>query len=91
MKHLLFFLVLLSFLAAAGQKNYEDSLETYIKDYVAKHEVVKNKDRKHLHFYSVNKDFRIATRFEKTDGCSSTEIIIRQAGANVRAFVLNHQ
>ena len=44
MKHLLFVLVLLSFLAAAGQKNYEDSLETYIKDYVAKHEVVKNKD-----------------------------------------------
>ena len=67
MKHLLFVLVLLSFLAAAGQKNYEDSLETYIKDYVAKHEVVKNKDRKHLHFYSVNKDFRIAARFEKTD------------------------
>jgi uncharacterized protein (DUF1684 family) len=67
MKYLLYILVLFATINASAQNSYKDSLTAFIKDYVEKHEVVKEKDRGHLHFYDVDEHFRIATRFEKVN------------------------
>lgn len=48
-----------------AQKNYEDSMQTFINDYVEKHEVVTGDDKKYLNFFPVNENYRITARFEK--------------------------
>lgn len=45
-------------------QSYKDSINAYIKNYINKHEVVKGEDRKHLHFFDVNKKFRVVAKFE---------------------------
>jgi uncharacterized protein (DUF1684 family) len=47
-----------------GQKTYKDSLNQYIKDYVANHEVVKGKDKSFFSFYPVSEKYRVKARFE---------------------------
>lgn len=64
-----FFLVpvfLLMATVCVAQSSYRDSIDSYIKNYIDKHEVVKGEDRKHLHFYPVNKKYRVVAKFEPT-------------------------
>lgn len=56
--------LVLSFPSAA-QDNYKDSLQTYIEDYVEKHEVVTGDDKKNMHFYPVNETYRVNAKFER--------------------------
>lgn len=53
------------FSASAQQLSYMDSLTLYQKNYVDSHEVVKGNDRALLHFYKINKKYRVLARFEK--------------------------
>ena len=63
--HLLLFLLLLSS-AAFAQKSYEDSMQSYLKNYVETHEVVKGEDRKALRFFPVDKNYRVVATFTKS-------------------------
>jgi len=64
MKTILFaFLSFLS-LTAFSQSTYEDSINTYLKNYVQRHGVVKDADKSQLHFYDVNKTYRVLADFE---------------------------
>lgn len=58
----LFFLLVSSHIASA-QIAYKDSINAFIKNYVATHEVVKNDDRKALQFYPANEFFRVVATF----------------------------
>ena len=49
----------------ASQETYKDSMTSYQKDYVEKHEVVTGDDKKLLLFFPVNKDFRVQAKFER--------------------------
>ena len=63
-KYILPFLLLLS-AACSAQDTYKDSLQAFIKDYIDKHEVVTGDDKKSLHFFPVNKDYRVIANFER--------------------------
>ncbi len=64
-----FLLILLAgcayFLSAAQEKTYSDSIQSFQQDYVKKHEVVTGRDKKLMHFFPVNENYRIAARFER--------------------------
>src|SRR6266542_1214456 len=49
-----------------AQSSYKDSIETFIKNYVNTHEVVKGEDRKQIHFFDVNEKYRVVAKFEKS-------------------------
>jgi len=67
MKKLLLFSFCVFFVAVClGQTSYQDSINSYVKNYIDTHEVVKGEDRKHIQFYPVNPKFRVVARFEKT-------------------------
>ena len=51
----------------AQHKSYSDSIQQYIDEYVKTHGVVKEKDKKYIQFYPVNKKFRIECRFERKE------------------------
>lgn len=61
------YLIILLLLSSAGksQQSYKDSLETFIKNYVEKHEVVTGEDKKKMHFFPVNETYKVVARFEK--------------------------
>jgi uncharacterized protein (DUF1684 family) len=48
-----------------GQKSYNDSLQSYIDDYIKDHEVVKGDDKKFLQFFPVDENYRVVADFEK--------------------------
>ena len=50
----------------AQEKGYKDSIQSYIKEYIKTHEVVKGKDTKFLDFYPVDQKFRVFGKFEIT-------------------------
>ena len=52
-------------LVSFTQDSYNDSIKSFIKDYIAKHEVVKGDNKKYLSFYPVNEEYRIVADFEK--------------------------
>ena len=58
-------LMLLLALVARAQKDYNDSMQAFIKNYVDKHEVVTGDDRKLLNFYPVNKSYRVVASFQR--------------------------
>jgi uncharacterized protein (DUF1684 family) len=64
---LLFSLLLLSgtTFCQAANSSYTDSINAFIKNYVATHEVVKGEDRKHLHFFPADAAYRVTATFEK--------------------------
>lgn len=66
MRFCLLFLVFLPCLAFA-QTSYEDSLNLFLKNYVADHEVVTGKDKKKMKFYPVQQQYRIVTTFERKE------------------------
>ena len=64
----LFFSFLLFYATSSfAQNDYKDSMRLFIKDYIDKHEVVKDKDRQYLHFFAIDPNFRIKTKFEKIE------------------------
>jgi uncharacterized protein (DUF1684 family) len=48
-----------------AQDTYKDSVQTFIKNYIDKHEVVTGDDKKSLSFYPINKDYRFVANFER--------------------------
>ncbi len=62
-------LVFLFLLVTGGQTlsqdHYADSIGSYRKKYVKNHEVVKGDDKKDMHFFPVDKAYRIPARFKK--------------------------
>lgn len=58
------FLLSSSFFSAA--QSYNDSIKLFIKNYVGNHEVVKGEDRKQLHFFEPDKNYRVTANFERT-------------------------
>jgi uncharacterized protein (DUF1684 family) len=64
MKYALSIFIILPFFCFAQPVSYQDSVNTYIKKYVEKHEIVKGKDKKLMQFYPVNKQYRVAATFE---------------------------
>jgi uncharacterized protein (DUF1684 family) len=44
---------------------YVESIKAYQKNYVDSHEVVKGKDKKHFHFFPVNKAYNVSSYFER--------------------------
>lgn len=75
----LFLLIATCFsLAASSQKTYEDSLRTYLQNYVQKHEVVEGLNKKNMQFYPVNKAYRVTGKF--TPATSSVWISFKTSG-----------
>jgi len=56
----------------------------FIKDYVDKHEVVLGKDRKHLHFFPVDENFRIKSKFERVE--NSPWFLMPASGPSKRMY-----
>ena len=48
----------------AQETGYNDSIHSYIKEYIKTHEVVKGNDRQYLDFYPVNEKFRVVGKFD---------------------------
>ena len=67
MKSILTIILLLFVQASIGQKTYKDSIVQYQEDYVQKHEVVKETDKKYMAFFPVNQDYRVRAQFERTE------------------------
>lgn len=66
MRFCLLFLVFLPCFAFA-QTSYEDSLNLFLKKYVADHEVVTGADKQKMKFYPVQVQYRITTAFERKE------------------------
>ncbi len=49
------------------KSSYINSINDYIRNYVASHEVVKGEDRKHLHFFAPDSNYKVTAVFEKTE------------------------
>ena len=58
-------IVLFLSVTCSAQETYKDSIETFIKKYVATHEVVTGDDRKNFNFYPVSENYRVVAKFEK--------------------------
>ncbi|MGC4232461.1 MAG: DUF1684 domain-containing protein [Niabella sp.] len=63
MKFLLIALLLSAGIAHA-QTTYKDSMQQYINDYVARHEVVKGDDKKQLQFFTIDETYKVKATFE---------------------------
>lgn len=61
----IFVSLLFSVIAGSAQDSYRDSLQTFIKNYVDKHEVVTGDDKKLLSFYPIDKNLRVTANFER--------------------------
>ncbi len=63
------------------QQTFKDATLAFQKNYVAAHEVVLGKDKKHFRFYAVNQAYSVLASFEKiTD---STRIGIKTSGQKI--------
>jgi uncharacterized protein len=90
------FLLLFSTLLFA-QSSYEDSINTYLKNYVQNHEVVKGKDKDHIQFYPVDKAYRVVASFKPS--ASVSWLSFKTSGTRNKlfklygtlSFTINHQ
>ncbi len=58
--------ILISGFAVAQKKDvYTESIKAYQKIYIDSHEVVKGNDRKHFHFFPINKAYNVSAYFER--------------------------
>jgi uncharacterized protein len=64
-KRFLFVPLVVVSISSFSQKSYEDSINAFLKNYVAAHEVVRGEDKKRMHFYPPDKTFRVPARFAK--------------------------
>jgi uncharacterized protein (DUF1684 family) len=67
MKNYLLYLLLAASPLLSRAQTYKDSMESYIRNYVEKHEVVKGDDKKHLDFFQADPAFRVKARLEKKE------------------------
>lgn len=65
MKSIFVFVFSLSFFISFGQ-SYKDSMNVYIKDYVANHEVVKGDDKGKISFFPIDEKYRVLAQFQST-------------------------
>ncbi len=66
MKNVFTAVILFIFLHAHSQDTYTDSLESYQKNYVQKHEVVTGADKQLFRFYPVSEKYKVTAMFEKS-------------------------
>ncbi len=58
--------IFMSTIVIAQKKDlYTAQIKTYQKNYVSSHEVVSKKDRKHFHFFPIDKAYNVISHFEK--------------------------
>ncbi|MBI1341771.1 MAG: DUF1684 domain-containing protein [Terrimonas sp.] len=67
-----FLLTIFSFLFvipgfSQGNREYRDSVQSYIRNYIRNHEVVTGKDKQYLHFFPVDEQYRVLCHFEKKE------------------------
>ena len=68
MKYFKTTILLLIFSATAfSQKTYNDSLATFISNYINTHDAVSGDDRKFLRFFPVDEKYRVIAQFEKVN------------------------
>lgn len=85
MRSIFFFFLLLVAAEVAGQKNtYRDSMIAYQKNYVETHEVVSKSNRKYLHFYPVNEQYRVLAKFTKISDTAG--FIVKTSGKMNKKF-----
>lgn len=78
-------LLLLSF-PCFSQTTYEDSVNKFLKAYVANHEVVKGEEKKYLRFYPVDKGYCVTASFQPSP---STEwLTFKTSGTKNKLFKL---
>src|SRR5918993_5026108 len=81
-----FLLVALCISSASFSQSYEDSIRTYLNNYVQNHEVVKGHDKSHMQFYEANKAYHVEADFKPS---SSTEwLTFKTSGAKNKVFKL---
>jgi len=56
-------LLFCSFSLSAQKTSYADSIHEYQKEYVEGHEVVKKDDKQYIHFFPINKAYRVWAKF----------------------------
>ncbi len=61
----LFFCLFTSFPSDAQHKSYIDSLQQYRNDYIQKHELVKEADKKNFRFFDIDPQYAVNGRFER--------------------------
>jgi uncharacterized protein (DUF1684 family) len=66
MKSILISVLILATVSSYGQRTYQDSLQHYIADYTAKHEVVSGKDKSNFRFFPVDERYRVVAKFVPT-------------------------
>ena len=61
-----FWLLVVLLHPATGQiKTYEDSISVFQQNYVNNHEVVSKEDKKYIHFYPIDKGYRVEAAFKR--------------------------
>jgi uncharacterized protein len=63
----LFLIILLSFVFVAGAQSYKDSITKYQENYVINHDVVKGDDKKSIHFFEPDANFKVTASIEKKE------------------------
>ena len=67
MKKLSTCILWLAFLCVHGQDSYRDSMNSYLANYVEKHEVVTGDDKQYLTFFPVDENFRVVASFKRAN------------------------
>ncbi len=66
-------------LTVTSQKlSYKDSLESFQKNYVASHEIVKSNDKRFFRFFKVDEKYRVVAIFEKI--ADTTGLVMKTTG-----------
>jgi uncharacterized protein (DUF1684 family) len=60
------------------KSSYVNSINAYVSNYVATHGVVKGEDRKHLHFFPPDSNYRVTATFEKMDDPAGFKMLTSQ-------------
>ena len=84
MKNILLLVAVLAAMVSFSQSAYQDSMKTYLKNYVQTHEVVKGADKSKMKFYEVNKTYRVVADF--TPASSASWIRFKTSGTMERVY-----
>jgi uncharacterized protein (DUF1684 family) len=86
MKNTLLAVCLFAATICFSQTSYEDSMRTYLSDYVQNHEVVKGHNKSHMQFYDVSKTYRVIADFKPSS--SAGWITFKTSGVKDKIFRL---
>ncbi|RYZ28551.1 MAG: DUF1684 domain-containing protein [Chitinophagaceae bacterium] len=84
MKSLILLFAFVIALNSFSQSGYEDSMKTYLANYVKNHDVVKSDDKRQMKFYDVNKSFRVVADFKPSS--SANWIRFKTSGTTEQVF-----